>query len=66
MLETLLNKYGNQAKIAEAIGVTPMAVSKWYAGTTAPSRRNLERISKELGMPLGEVYEKWEVTKKEA
>lgn len=57
MLEKLLEKHGSQAAIAEALDVTPMAVSKWFTGKTFPSRRTSQRIADDLGVSLGDVFE---------
>lgn len=57
MFDELLKKYGNQSKVAEALGVTPMAVSKWYTGKTHPSRKTAQKIADELGISLGDVFD---------
>lgn len=57
MLEELLNKHGSQSAVARAIGVTPMAVSKWYTGKTFPSRKTSRKIAEDLGVSLGDVFD---------
>lgn len=56
MFDELLKKYGNQSKIAEALGVSAMAVSKWYTGKTHPSRKTAQKIANDLGVSLGDVF----------
>lgn len=54
----LYEKYGSQAAIGEALGMSQNAVKRWKAGGGA-RRETIEKISKDLGIPIGEVYEKW-------
>lgn len=56
MFKELLRKHGSQAEIARALGVSRMAVNKWFNGKTFPSRKTAERIANDLGVSLGEVY----------
>lgn len=56
MLEELKQKYGSQANIAKALGVSQMTVSKWYSGKTFPSRVTATKIAKDLSISLPEVY----------
>lgn len=56
MFDELLKKHGNQSKIAEALGVSAMAVSKWYTGKTYPSRKTAQKIANDLGVSLGDVF----------
>lgn len=57
MLNRLLDKYGNQSQIAYALGVSPMAVSKWFTGKSRPGRYMCQKIADDLGVSLGEVFE---------
>ena len=56
MLEELKQKYGSQANIAKALGVSQMTVSKWYRGKTFPSRVTAAKIAEDLSISLPEVY----------
>ena len=40
------------ALLAELVGVSPQAVSKWEHGETSPSPRTLEEVSEKLRLPL--------------
>lgn len=65
MIYKLLHKkYGSQEAIGKALGVSQNAVKRWKAGGGA-RRETVERISEDLEIPIGEVYENWR-EKKEA
>lgn len=65
MIYRLLHeKYGSQEAIGKALGVSQNAVKRWKAGGGA-RRETVERISEDLDLPIGEVYENW-CGKKEA
>lgn len=57
MLEELLKKHGNQSRVAEALDVSAMAVSKWYTGKNYPSRKTAQKIADDLGISLGDVFD---------
>lgn len=42
----------SQRDLADKIGVTPQAVSKWEKGQTAPSRRNQARLAGAFGLSV--------------
>lgn len=48
-LEYLLKERGAKKRIAEALGIQPMSVSKWINGTNTPSRSNLLSLLTYLG-----------------
>lgn len=56
--DLLYEKYGSQEAIGKALGVTQNAVKRWKAGGGA-RRETVEKISEDLDLPIGEVYEKW-------
>ncbi|MGI6181650.1 MAG: helix-turn-helix domain-containing protein [Agathobaculum sp.] len=43
----------SQDKLAEQVGVSRQAVTKWEAGQTAPSTENLFRLAEALGVTVG-------------
>ena len=43
----------SQEKLADLIGVSRQAVSKWERGQAVPTDENLERIEVALNLPLG-------------
>lgn len=49
----------SQKALAEAVGVTPAAVTAWVKvgdEATSPTQKNLESIVKALGMTMAEFY----------
>ncbi len=59
MIYKLLHeKYGSQEAIGKALGVSQNAVKRWKAGGGA-RRETIEKISQNLNMTIGEVYENW-------
>jgi len=58
-----LNKY-SQEKLAELLGVSRQAVTKWENGVSAPSTENLIKLSAIYKIPLDDlINDKPEVTK---
>ena len=45
----------SQEKVAELVGVSRQAVTKWETGQSAPSTANLISLSEIYGVPLGEL-----------
>lgn len=45
-----------QQDIAEAVGVSKVAVGQWESGKSIPRRENLEALSKRYGISIGELY----------
>lgn len=60
--ELLHKKYGSQEAIGKALGVSQNAVKRWKAGGGA-RRETVEKISKDLDITVGEVYENWRENK---
>lgn len=56
--DLLYEKYGSQEAIGKALGVSQNAVKRWKAGGGA-RRETVEKVSENLGIPVGEVYENW-------
>lgn len=61
--EMLYEKYGSQEAIGRALGMSQNAVKRWKAGGGA-RRETIEKIAEDLGLSVGEVYEKWRKEKK--
>ena len=45
-----------QQDIADAVGVSKVAVGQWESGKSIPQRENLEALSKRYGISIGELY----------
>jgi len=45
----------SQEKIAELVGISRQAVTKWESGQSVPSMANLITLAKIFGVPLGEL-----------
>lgn len=45
-----------QQDIANAVGVSKVAVGQWESGKSIPRRENLEALSKSYGISIGELY----------
>ena len=46
-----------QMQLAERMGITDRAVSKWETGAAFPSRANLEKLAKLFGMTVQEIIQ---------
>ena len=49
-----------QAQVAESVGVSHVAVSKWENGTSDPSTTNLLALAKLYGVPAEELLKEAE------
>ena len=54
-----------QAQVAEAIGVSRQAVSKWESGTASPSLDNLKSLSSLYGVPVDNLINEGELVASE-
>lgn len=45
-----------QAKLAEAVGVSPAAVAYWELGQTEPTQANLAKLVDALGVSLAQFW----------
>ena len=56
-LANLRNKTGKkQREVAEELGITPQAVSKWERGLSCPDILMLDEISSSLGVSIAELF----------
>ena len=56
-LATLRHKTGKkQRQVAEELGVTPQAVSKWERGLSCPDILMLDELSASLGVSIAELF----------
>lgn len=51
VLDKILNEFGTQTAMAEALGVRQQSVSEWFANGRIPARRALE-VSRLTGIPV--------------
>ena len=54
-----------QERLAQRMGVTPQAVSKWENGTSDPSTSNLCALAKLYGIPVEELLHETQEEKSE-
>ena len=47
-----------QRQIAEGLGLTPQAVSKWERGLSCPDILMLDELASSLGVPIAALFEK--------
>ena len=47
-----------QRQIAEELGLTPQAVSKWERGLSCPDILMLDELALSLGVPIAALFEK--------
>ena len=47
-----------QRQIAEELGLTPQAVSKWERGLSCPDILMLDELASSLGVPIAALFEK--------
>ena len=47
-----------QRQIAEELGLTPQAVSKWERGLSCPDILMLDELASSLGVPISALFEK--------
>ena len=47
-----------QRELADELGLTPQAVSKWERGLTCPDILILDELSSSLGVPISALFEK--------
>ena len=58
-LATLRRQSGKkQREVADELGVTPQAVSKWERGLSCPDILMLDELSSSLGVPIAALFEK--------
>ena len=56
-LATLRHKTGKkQRQVADELGVTPQAVSKWERGLSCPDILMLDELSASLGVSIAELF----------
>lgn len=55
-LRELRGVYRTQAEVAEAIGVTPAAISQYENGERAPGDQTKIALAKYYGVPVGELF----------
>jgi transcriptional regulator with XRE-family HTH domain len=54
----LVEKKKTSKWLSEQLGVTPSTVSKWCTNTSQPDMETLAKISKLLGVGVGDLYNK--------
>ena len=60
-LAELRRKTGKkQLQVADELGITPQAVSKWERGLSCPDILMLDEVSKSLGVTIADLFEKLE------
>lgn len=60
-LAELRRKTGKkQRQVADELGITPQAVSKWERGLSCPDILMLDEVSKSLGVTIADLFEKLE------
>ncbi|MBR5119392.1 MAG: helix-turn-helix transcriptional regulator [Clostridia bacterium] len=58
-LSSLRRRSGKkQRQIAEELGLTPQAVSKWERGLSCPDILMLDELASSLGVPIAALFEK--------
>jgi transcriptional regulator with XRE-family HTH domain len=52
----LLVRGMTQKALADAVGVSPGAVTAWVKNSSPPTQRNLEKVVEALGVTMAEFY----------
>lgn len=52
VLERLENKHGDMKSACEALGISPRTARYWKSGSAKISKRNAEKIAKDLNLSI--------------